>query len=300
MSIRILVPIEGSPRDDEALAVARQIARQESAEVVLAHVAPMMFDTADLVAAEQRLDAYATALRADGIEAHFLMEYGEASTKLAEAARRQNAQMIVLAPSHRALLETLWHPRVSSGLLHQATTPLLIVPDAPPTQVEATELLRDSGAKVILAVDGSQNAEAALPMAIQLAQSYQRPLLLVRVVAPVFILGAGIEALQAQREAQYAEEAEAHHYLVALRKRLEAETHLSVETMQLVGAVVEQLTHFAASQAGSVLVLGTHGHSGLKRVVVGSVAAGVLSRTTAPVIIVPSRPSNHPDSPLSK
>lgn len=292
MSIRILVPIEGSARDAEALAMARHIAHQESAEIVLVHVAPVMFDTADLVAVEQRLDEYASSLRADGIEAHFLMEYGEPSSGLAEAARQQNAQMIVLAPSQRAFLETLWHPRVSSGLLHHTSTPLLIVPDLPPTRQPTTELLSNPDAKVILAVDGSQNAEDAMPIAIQLAQSYQRPLLLVRVVAPVFILGAGVEALQAQREALYVEESEAHHYLVATRKRLETETQLSVETMQLFGPVADQLTQFTASHPGSVLVMGTHGHGGLKRVIVGSVAANVLSHATTPVIIVPSQPTN--------
>jgi nucleotide-binding universal stress UspA family protein len=40
-----------------------------------------------------------------------------------------------------------------------------------------------------------------------------------------------------------------------------------------------------------VLVMGTHGHSGLRRVVVGSVAADVLRRATTPLIIVPSRPT---------
>jgi nucleotide-binding universal stress UspA family protein len=107
MRRRILVPLEGSPRDPEALAIARHIARQVDAEIVLMHVAPILFDTRDVIAAEQRLDEYAQALRAEGIGAHFLMEYGDPSAEIAAAGETQKAQMIILAPEHRALLQTL-------------------------------------------------------------------------------------------------------------------------------------------------------------------------------------------------
>lgn len=292
MSKQILVPIEGSARDTEARAMARHIARQMSAGIILIHVAPTWFETKAIVAAEQRLDAYAIALRAEGIEAHFLMEYGEPAAGIADAARRQDAQMIVLAPGQRAMLEALWHPHVTSGLLGHATAPLFVLPDTAPEQV-VPEILSAPDAKVIVALDGSENAEAALPLAKQFAQSYQRTLTLVRVVAPVFILGAGVEALEAQREAQYAEEAEAHRYLIEMRKRIAAETPLTVTTIELVGPVADQLAHLAASLHGSVLVMGTHGHSGLRRMVVGSVAADVLRRATTPLIIVPSRPAKN-------
>lgn len=289
MSRKIVVPIEGSARDGEALAVARDIAHRVSTGIVLVHVAPLLFDTQDVVAAEQRLDELARELRADGIEAHFLMEYGDPALGIADVARGQNAEMIVLAPEHRALLEALWHPRVSGGLLGQANVPLFMLPDVEGAEKTA-EILSEPDAKVILALDGSVNAEAALPMAIMLAQSYNRPLLLVRVVAPIFILGAGVEAIQAQRDAEYAEEVEAHRYLVAMRKQIAAETELDVATVELVGSVADHLAHLAASHPGSLLVMGTHGRGGLKRLLIGSVAADVLGKATSPLVIVPSKP----------
>ncbi|HKW21999.1 MAG TPA: universal stress protein [Ktedonobacterales bacterium] len=290
MSHRILVPLEGSARDAEALAMARHIARQLDAEIVLMHVAPILFDTRDVIAAEQRLDEYAQALRAEGIGAHFVMEYGDPSAAIAATGERQKAQMIVLAPEHRALLQTLWHPRVSSGLLGSATVPLFILPDVASEKVPV-ELLRDPDAIVIAAVDGSTNAELALPIAIQLAQAYARPLVLARIVAPVFIVGSGIEAMKARHDAQYAEEAEAHRYLTDTRQRLASEENISVETVELVGPVADQLIRLAASHPGSVLVMGTRGRSGLVRAVVGSVAAEVMSQATTPVVVVPPPPA---------
>ncbi len=290
MSQRILVPLEGSPRDAEALAIARQIARHFSAEIVLMHIAPVLFDTKDVVAAEQRLDAYAQALRAEGIRAHFLMEYGEPSAEIAEAGEQQQAQMIILTPEHRTLIQRMFDPRISSGLLSHSTIPLFILPDVAPAKRPA-ELLREPDAKVVVALDGSANAEAALPTAIELARSYARRLLLVRVVPPVFILGSGVEAMQARHDAHYAEEVEAHRYLVATRERLARESNISAETLELFGPVADQLIHLSEVYPGSVLVMGTRGHGGLAWVVLGSVAADVMSHATTPVLIVPPRPT---------
>lgn len=291
MAKRILVPIEGNTRDGEMLATARQLAHQMSAQVFLVHIAPILFDTEDVVRAEQRLDEYAKALRADGVEAHFLMGYGEPSTEIAETARQQRAELIVIAPEQRALLESLWHPRVSRGLLGHTTEPLFVLPDTGYTRA-AADLLRDPDARIILALDGSENAEAALPVAIQLAQDFQRRLVLVRVVAPVFVLGSGVDAMKARHDAQYEEQAEAHRYLVETRQRVAAETSLDVETTELVGPAANQLMHLAASHSGSLLVMGTHGRTGLARLVAGSVAAEVMSRAKTPVVIVPSRAAN--------
>jgi nucleotide-binding universal stress UspA family protein len=288
MAQRILVPVEGSARDEEALDMARHIARHLSAEIVLIHVAPILFELQEVIGAEQRLDTYAQALRAEGIVSHFVVEYGEPSVEIAEAGERHKAGMIVLAPEHRALLTRLWDPRVSSGLLATATVPLLVLPDVAAARNPA-ELLSDPDARVIVALDGSANAEAALPIAIQLAQAYARRLLLVRIVAPIFVLGSGVEAMKARHDAQYAEEVEAHHYLVAMRERLTREGGISAETVQLTGPVVEQLLHLSTAYRGSILVMGTHGRSGLARVVIGSVAAAVMTRTTTPTVIVPSR-----------
>lgn len=296
MSQRILVPIEGSARDAEALAMASHIARQLAAEILLIHVAPILFEMKEAIAAEQRLDRYAQTLRAEGIEAHFVMEYGEPSVEIAEAGDAHRAEMIILAPEHRTLLHRVLDPRVSAGLLSRSAVPLFILPDVTPAQSPA-ELLSEPDAAVIVALDGSANAEAALPVAIRLARAYARRLLLVRVVAPIFVLGSGVDAMKARHDAQYAEQAEAHRYLVATRQRLARGENVRVETLELMGPIADQLLHLPTLYPGSVLVMGTHGHGGLARVFLGSVASEMMSRTTTPLVVVPPRPASDAPHP---
>lgn len=289
MARRILIPIEGSERDDDALAMARHIARDASASIVLIHVAPPTVRTRDLIEMERFLDGETQALRSEGIEAHFVVEFGEPAAEIADAARRQGAEMIVLAPEQRAFLETLWRPHVSVGLLGHATTPLLVLPGGDGEHATPA-LLSEPDAKVILALDGSKSAEAALPMAMQLAQINDRTLMLVRVVESPLVLGMDAEAVEVQREARLAAEAEAHAYLAETKERLTSETSLEVETVERTGQAAEQLIRLAGTHRGSVLVMGTHGRGSLARVIIGSVAAEVLRHTPGPLVIVPSRP----------
>lgn len=289
MARRILVPIEGSERDDDALAMARHFARDASASIVLIHVAAPTARARDLIEVERFLDSETQALRSEGIEAHFVVEFGEPASEIAEAARRQAAEMIVLAPEQRAFLETLWRPRVSVDLLGHATTPLLVLPEGD-AEHAMPALLGEPDAKVILALDGSKSAEAALPMAMRLAQVNDRTLMLVRVVESPLVLGIGAEAAEVQREAQLAAEGEAHAYLAETKERLTSETSLEVETVERSGQVAEQLIRLAGTHPGSVLVMGTHGRGSLARVIIGSVAAEVLRHTPGPLVIVPSRP----------
>ena len=57
-----------------------------------------------------------------------------------------------------------------------------------------------------------------------------------------------------------------------------------VKTRILQGAIVDEIVEF--SKAFNVVVLGTHGLTGLQRLVVGSVAQQVLERASALVVVV--------------
>jgi nucleotide-binding universal stress UspA family protein len=69
---------------------------------------------------------------------------------------------------------------------------------------------------------------------------------------------------------------------------------LLIETRACIGMPVDTITARASEQAGSVVVMSTHGRSGWRAAVLGSVARRVLLLANAPVLVV--RPANVPSS----
>jgi len=59
-----------------------------------------------------------------------------------------------------------------------------------------------------------------------------------------------------------------------------------LRTLQMQGHPADEIAAFAAEDKSDLIVMGTHGHTSLGNVVLGSVATGVLARSKAPVLLV--------------
>jgi nucleotide-binding universal stress UspA family protein len=282
---RILVPTDGAEAGDIAIAVARRLTWRGSAELVLLRVesshAPddaARADTSSLVA---RTDD----LRDDGITAHYRITFGAPADAIADTATLEDADLIVLAHHQRRLLEGLRHPSVTARLFSRAATPLLIWPEQLPADA-AADLLAPPSAVVLVPLDGSAEAEAALPLAVRLARSYDRVLLLARVVAPPPLAGAA-SPYYVPVDSSVRDEHESREYLSATRHRLAADTGLTVQSLLLDGEPADALAAATRAHEGSLLVMTTHGRTGLGRLFLGSVAARLLDRAPVPLLVIP-------------
>jgi nucleotide-binding universal stress UspA family protein len=146
--------------------------------------------------------------------------------------------------------------------------------------------------RIVVPLDGSELAEEAIAHAETLARATGAPLHLVRVVdtsplTQVAMAGLGVEqaALSAALKRIEAEEAAAAEYLEVVRERLD-ERGLVTTTAVVTGEVVPEL--LGAVQPRDVLVMTTHGRTGLTRWFLGSVAEAVVRRSPAPVLLVRS------------
>jgi universal stress protein A len=124
---------------------------------------------------------------------------------------------------------------------------------------------------VLLATDFSSASEEARRLAVDLAQGAQARLHIVNVVPPVSPPGDAAARLKGMA------------YRIR-RKRLS----LSVETAVLSGRPAREIVRYARDKGASVIVLGTHGRTGISRVLLGSVAEAVLRLAGRPVLIVPA------------
>jgi nucleotide-binding universal stress UspA family protein len=142
---------------------------------------------------------------------------------------------------------------------------------------------------VLVPLDGSEVSEASLPWAVKLARDRGLTLTLCR-VADYPHFGAGSwpeEAMDFETYDQVlvAEQEEAELYLNGVRKRL-AETGLTVETVVRYGSPSVALLDLADELSAAAIVIASHGRSGFKRFMLGSVAMQLVSHTAVPVFLV--------------
>jgi nucleotide-binding universal stress UspA family protein len=134
--------------------------------------------------------------------------------------------------------------------------------------------------KILVPLDGSMLAETALPAACDLADKDGATISLVR-AAEAHAL-PGTNAIDAQVTAVR----EAEEYLAAVVTRLADTGVRRVETHVWYGPAAAAIVEAAAVQKASLIVMSSHGRSGLGRLVLGSVAEKVLRGTTTPILIV--------------
>lgn len=139
--------------------------------------------------------------------------------------------------------------------------------------------------KILVPLDGSAMAEAAIAEARQLTGPHST-ILLIRAANPR--IAPGIDVIGTQILAVR----EAEEYMSALKQVLEREGVRGIETQVWYGPAAPAIIDAARAHKVDLIVMTTHGRSGLGRLVFGSVAEAVLRGTTLPIFIV--RPSGAP------
>lgn len=122
---------------------------------------------------------------------------------------------------------------------------------------------------ILLPLDGSPLAEIAMPYAERLAQSTEARVVLVRVIAtpvPVSLV------------------AEAQSYLEQMASRLR-DKGLTVDTVTPGGTPADAIVQEARARSASMIVMASHGRSGIGRWIYGSVADQVLRSAPVPVLL---------------
>ena len=139
---------------------------------------------------------------------------------------------------------------------------------------------------ILVPVDGSPTAQLAVERAIQLAKAFDSRVTAIFVIDPYPFTGIGTDFAYGQAEYLSAATAEAHAAIKAAKLALE-KAAVSVDT-----SVIESHTAWrgvveaAESMQADLIVMGSHGRSGLEKLVLGSVTQAVLSHTKLPVLVV--------------
>src|ERR1017187_5247224 len=148
--------------------------------------------------------------------------------------------------------------------------------------------------RILLPLDGSSLAESALPMALSLAQRWQAELLLVRVVQLAPMAGAGSGIPTVAIDTMESELAYSGRYLQTQEARCQemansqggVATKVAVRSLKLTGAPRNILPMVAKDEKCDLVVIASHGRSGIPRWLLGSVAEAVLRQVHCPTLLV--------------
>ena len=141
--------------------------------------------------------------------------------------------------------------------------------------------------KILLPLDGSELAKKALGEAEKLANCFGAEIVLFEVVPFMPIYGSPelvtpLIVDEKQKEA-------AEKYLVSLSEELKKKGFKATVVVRTGQQVAVEIIDFAKESGANLIVMCTHGRSGISRWVLGSVALKILTRAETPILLIRSK-----------
>lgn len=284
---RVLVPLDGSTAAEFAIRFGVDLAGKHDAGLTLLYLHYPPAQAGDAAQAESQgptldqMQAYLEKLERDvrtlGIpvegQAIQTRDLSGALFKLIDA---EHVSVLVMCTQGRTgMLRWLFGTNVEKTL-NDLPVPLLLV--------------RPMYQKVIVPLDGSRWSESAIPRAAEIARVHDAELILLHVYQSRSGDYAGQWALAGQQEIAEQTFDQASEALIGMRNRLRQEGVRAREVILRGGSPAQTICDFVESEEGmSMIVMSTHGRTGIARWLMGSVAQSVIKNARCPVTLV------HPD-----
>jgi nucleotide-binding universal stress UspA family protein len=278
----ILVPLDGSDLAEQALPYAELLAGS-SCELILLEVG------------EDEYDEFRLPERHGDSCAHLETVVGNPAEQILEVAQQLGAGMIVMTTHGRGAIGRWRFGSVADEVMRRATIPVLIIHPRGPQAIGAASIRR-----LVVPLDGSPLAEAALPIAAALAEELDVPVHLVTVIGATGSMAVELAsaAFDGQLFAESIEELrlQAEGLLVRAAERLEDR---GITTTWDVCNGPPFIAIGNATREGDVIVMASHGRRGAARWLLGSVAEQLIREGSVPVLLVPTTPGSSSESPAA-
>lgn len=267
---RVLVATDGSESCHSAVQEAIKLARICSSKLLAVSVVVTNREYEDVLPwvvdhAEQEmklhLDAVKTLASQEGVDCEVSVLRGEdPCTEIVDEATRTQADMIIMGTHARTGIKRLLMGRLTAKVIGHSPCNILVAPPGSGIDYD----------RILLATDGSRHSEAACSQAFTIAKQCNSSLIIVSVVAP----GASSSELMT-----------AENNVSRFVAMADAEG-VKNEGLVIRGTPHEGIAKTAAEKGAGLIVVGSHGMTGLMTLFMGSVTGQVISHTHSAVLVV--------------
>jgi nucleotide-binding universal stress UspA family protein len=291
----LLVPLDGSRFAERALTVAVPIAERHGATLVLAMAhaiwSPSHGDPSAAFGGDLHLDVARDELRGqlERVARRVATRYhvttatqfreGPIVEQLGAAVKETSSELIVMTSHGRGGVSRLWLGSVADALLRASDVPVLVMRNARPwTLTTEREPLFP---RVLVALDGSRHAERALEDVLAVIGEEQCQIVLARVQEgpTAMVSDAWVKDTVREITREYLEPLAARH--ATPTRRFTCVAVVNVDPARALLALAREHNAF-------LIALATHGRTGARRVMLGSVADKLIRGTTIPVLVSPA------------
>jgi nucleotide-binding universal stress UspA family protein/sporulation protein YlmC with PRC-barrel domain len=277
---RILVPLDGSPLADRVLAQLRRLLTTRDHEAVLLTVVPADPDPKAVDRRRQdardHLAGVRDALVDQGALASIEVLVGDAAEQIVAHATRIQAELVVMATHGRTGLSRFVRGSVAESVIRTCPVPVLV---ANPKAVDvrgAHGELRLS--KLLVPLDGSETSRQVLPLVEAIAKQYDSEVLLLHVHWIPYTTDPYMTTYAPPPPEQITAGLEPVRQALAARG-------IRARSVAGVGPEALGIVATADSEDVDLVVMSTHGRSGVSRWLWGSVAEQVLRHCTRPLLV---------------
>ena len=298
---QLLVTLDGSDFGEHALPFARSIAEKTGASVNLCHVSccdpptdllqntPFQYEGVSMEAYEEKhaeeqrkyLGDKATALQAElpGREVSSTLLEGYVTEALERQAKEINAKLVIMTTHGRTGVSRAWLGSVADSLVRNSSFPLLLIRPLEDGKTFPTARFEH----FLVPLDGSSAGEKILEPTVELGKAMGSRFTLLHVVAPLVTVGARVSPLPAGHRQERLGKAE--EYLSGVAERLKGEGIEAEPMIESHFAPARAILNTAEAQDVDLIAIATHGYTGVKRAILGSVTDKVLRGAKWPLLL---------------
>lgn len=295
MYTRILLPLDGSKIAEQVLPYGRFLAKALEIPVELLEVIDL--EALRLLAnpergryidtlLNERMETSKTYLQAvaksfQATQVTCFVEKGIAEDVVIKHAATDKDTLIVMATHGRSGMQRWVLGSVADKVLHGSTNHMFLIRASDQGKIAGEAALKT----VIVPLDGSPLAETVLPYVVDLAKKMRLEVLLMRAYAlPPSVTGEDYGFYSADFLDHI--EVEARDYLAEKVKEIKGRGLENVSSLVNVGYGAEEIITLARKTPDNFVAMSTHGRSGIKRWVLGSVTDRVMRHCGDPVLII--------------